>query len=245
MALALGAQVTLVTRLSPGYDTAPLEGIEVHAQPAADVCRYANRFDSGGDRTLLLLNEGEPIDTSDITFPTPADAMIVAPAYHEIGGLPPCEAPVVAVALQGPLRTCDGQGLVMPHPRPKEQVASFLRPGVVAFFSEEDTTEPEDLAHFIASGGGTALLTRGWRGAILVTQAGARVLPPYSANPVDPTGAGDCFATAFVVRYIETGDLDEASHYALAAGALAVEAPGLAGVATRAQVEERVLREAA
>lgn len=245
MALALGAQVTLVTRLSPGYDTAPLEGIEVQARPASDVCRYANRFDAAGDRTLLLLNEGEPIDADDITLPTPPDAVIVAPAYHEIGGLPSCEAPVVAVALQGPLRTADRQGLVMPHPRPKEQVASFLRPGVVAFFSEEDTTEPEDLARFIAHRGGTALLTRGWRGAILVTEAGARVLQPYSANPVDPTGAGDCFATAFVVRYIETGDLDEASHYALAAGALAVEAPGLAGVATRAQVEERVLREAA
>jgi hypothetical protein len=33
--------------------------------------------------------------------------------------------------------------------------------------------------------------------------------------------------------------------FALAAGALAVEAPGLAGIATRAAIEERMTREAA
>jgi len=244
MALALGAQVTLITRLTPGFDTAPLEGIDVQAQPASDVCRYDTRYDSAGDRTLLLLNEGESIDMGDITS-AGADALIVAPAYHEIGGLPPCDAPVLAVALQGALRTADREGVVKSRPRPTNQVAPFLRPGVLAFFSEEDTAEPEELARFVAKSGGTALLTRGWRGATLVTDSGERILPPFAANPVDPTGAGDCFATAFVVRYVETGDLDQASRYALAAGALAIEAPGLAGVATRAQVEERLLREAA
>lgn len=244
MALALGAQVTLVTRIPAGFDAASLEGIDVQAQPATDVCRYDNHYDSAGDRTSLLLNEGESISLHDITFPLAIDALIVAPAYHEVAALPPCGASVLAVVLQGPLRTSNRDGVVMPHPAAAEQAAPFLRPGILAFFSEEDTPKPETLARCIAKSGGIALLTRGWRGATLTTGTDSRTLRPFPANPVDPTGAGDCFATAFVIRYVETGDLDQASRFALAAGALAVEAPGLAGVATRAQVEER-LREAA
>ncbi len=245
MALALGARVTLVTRLTPGFDATCLRGIDVHPLPATDVCRYDTAYDSAGDRTLLLLNEGEPISQDDITSVRDADALVVVPAYHEITRLPVSEAPVLAAGLQGPLRTTGDHGKVKPHAAANRQSSPFLRPGVLAFFSEEDTVEPEQLARSIAGKGGVALLTRGWRGATLFRRGDTRVLRPLSANPIDPTGAGDCFAAAFVVRYLETRDLDEASRYALAAGALAVEAPGLAGVATRAQLEERLHREAA
>lgn len=244
MALALGARVTLISRIPPIFDAASLAGIDVHALPANDVCRYDTRYDDDGNRTLLLLSEGESISHSDITLRSGVDALIVAPAYHEIAGLPPSDAQVQAVALQGPLRTSDQQGVVTSHAGAAGQAKPFLRQGVLAFFSEEDTADPGALARFVARKGGIALLTRGWRGATLVTADRERVLPSLPANPIDPTGAGDCFATAFVVRYAETHDLDEAARFALAAGALAVEAPGLAGVATRRQVEER-LREAA
>jgi sugar/nucleoside kinase (ribokinase family) len=62
---------------------------------------------------------------------------------------------------------------------------------------------------------------------------------------VDPTGAGDCFATAFAVRYAETESFAEAGWFAAAAGALAVEGYGLAGVPTRAAIEQRMKQVAA
>jgi hypothetical protein len=43
------------------------------------------------------------------------------------------------------------------------------------------------------------------------------------------------------VRFAETGDLHSACAFALAAGALATERPGLAGVPTRGEVERRAL----
>ncbi|MCK9521175.1 MAG: PfkB family carbohydrate kinase, partial [Dehalococcoidia bacterium] len=70
-------------------------------------------------------------------------------------------------------------------------------------------------------------------------------LPAFAAEPVEPTGAGDCFATAFTVRFAETGDIDEASRFALAAGALAVEAHGLAAIPSRAAIEARLRKVAA
>ena len=57
---------------------------------------------------------------------------------------------------------------------------------------------------------------------------------------MDPTGAGDCFSMAFIVRMVETGDMDEACRFALAAGSLAVESSGIATIPTRAAVEARL-----
>ena len=79
----------------------------------------------------------------------------------------------------------------------------------------------------------------------LVVGGAERQLEALVADSVDPTGAGDCFATAFMVRLAETGSLDEACSFGLAAGALSVGAAGLAGVPSREQVERRLALEAA
>jgi sugar/nucleoside kinase (ribokinase family) len=47
---------------------------------------------------------------------------------------------------------------------------------------------------------------------------------------------------AFVVRMLETRDLRESCHFALAAGSLAVEGVGIAGIPSRAAVEARLER---
>jgi sugar/nucleoside kinase (ribokinase family) len=120
------------------------------------------------------------------------------------------------------------------------QVREWVAVADFVFFSEEDTSEPVELAERIAAQGVGTFLTRGYRGALLFTRNGRREFPAHQANATDPTGAGDCFATAFLVRYAETGDIDAAVPFALAAGALAVERPGRAGVPTRAQIERRL-----
>lgn len=47
MAHALGARVTLLTTLSPSFDRACLEGLEVPPFPADVLPRYANAYDAG------------------------------------------------------------------------------------------------------------------------------------------------------------------------------------------------------
>lgn len=244
-ALALGAEVSLISRIPAKYDRAVLAGLDVHGFPARSAPRYANTYGPQGERTQYLLHDGEPLDAGAAKLDRPADGLIVAPAYHELAGLPAIAAPVIAVNLQGPLRTVDQQGRVLPTEEPETAAAPFIRPGCFAFFSEEDTLVPDALARFIAGLGATVLLTRGYRGAMLFEGDAVTRLDAIEADPVDPTGAGDCFATAFVVRYIETGDLAAACSFALAAGALAVEGDGLAGVPARAAIEERLARVAA
>ena len=67
-----------------------------------------------------------------------------------------------------------------------------------------------------------------------------RTFAAAPARAVDPTGAGDCFAMAFVVRMVETNDLVNSCRFALAAGALATEGVGIAGIPSRKAVEDRL-----
>jgi len=247
MCVALGANVTLVSAVPKAFPSAALAGIDVRPTVGGLAARYANTYDASGHRTQLLLQEGSPIPAARVSEAcVGADALVLAPAYHELSGVPPFPPPVVAVALQGLLRTHDGDGRVSPHPEPWSQVSRFARNGAFLFLSEEDTPKAETLADLATANGATVLVTRGAAGATRyapgIAPAALRALP---ATLVEPTGAGDCFAAAFVVRLLETGDTAEACRWALAAGALAVQGPGLAGVPTRAMVEAHVRREAA
>ncbi|MBI5949939.1 MAG: hypothetical protein HY875_17520 [Chloroflexi bacterium] len=239
-ALALGAEVTLFTALTPWYDRAVLEGIELRTV-AAEMCpRYANTYDASGDRTQLLLEEGPELKPAAMGLPPAADALIVAPAFHELAAIPGFRARFVAVSLQGALRSVAADRRVVPANDPIARAKPFAVEGAFLFLSEEDTADPDALAHFCMSRGATVFVTRGYRGATLYREGVETHLDPLPANPVDPTGAGDCFATAFIVRMAETGDLAASCQFALAAGAIATEAVGLDGVPTRAQVEDRL-----
>ena len=72
------------------------------------------------------------------------------------------------------------------------------------------------------------------------TRDGEERVPAYQANEVDPTGAGDVFATAFFVRLHETGDAVQAARFANAAASFVVEGPGVSCIPSRAQVEWRL-----
>jgi sugar/nucleoside kinase (ribokinase family) len=67
-------------------------------------------------------------------------------------------------------------------------------------------------------------------------------VPAYPAREVDPTGAGDVYAAAFLVRYRESGDAPASALFASCVASFSVEAPGLEGIPTLAQVEERMAR---
>lgn len=248
-AAALGARVTLVTRLEGGYDTTALAAVDVIGLPAERTPRYANTYGDHGDRTQLLLDEGEPLDELPVVKGS-IDAVILAPAFHEFGegatAAWECyRAPVRSISLQGILRTVRADRRVVSVSDPLAAVAGMAPEGTHAFFSDEDTADPQALARALSAAGCTAIVTRGHRGATVYRGSAVEHFPALPANPVDPTGAGDCFAAAFTVRLAETGSTAEAITWALAAGAIAVEGAGLAGIPRREAIERRIARDAA
>lgn len=246
MAQALGAHVTLVTSVHPAYDRSVFRDLEVIEVPAERSPRYANTYDSEGNRTQLLLEEGVSLDGFDWQSLPPCDVFILAPAYHEFATHPGVEARVQAVSLQGTLRDRDAKNRVIRRSRPYNAAASLVRAGTHAFLSDEDTRLPTALAKRLALRGVRVVVTRGHKGAVSYSNASVSTFPSIPArNVVDPTGAGDCFATSFAVRLAETGDEQAAMQFALAAGSLAVEGPGLDGIPAREAIERRLHKEAA
>lgn len=244
---ALGADVRLITNLEDDFDEGVLEGLDLRAADG-ELPRYANTYDKKGNRTQFLLAEGARLELlPNLEGAEEPDVAFYTPAYHEFRRAPlRFKGAIVGVSLQGPLRQVTGRGRIIPHSHPASVAEKFMHRGWLAFFSEEDCPQADELAEYIAGIGAVAILTRGYNGATLFDSDGTQHhWDAFDADPVDPTGAGDCFASAFLFRLLETEDLAAAMRFALAAGALAVEGKGLDGIASREAIETRMTMEVA
>lgn len=88
----------------------------------------------------------------------------------------------------------------------------------------------------------TAVVTLGAEGAQIVTPDDAALVPTFTVDVVDTTGAGDTFNAALAVGLSEGMALERAVRFANAAAALCVTKPGAAdSVPYRADVDALVL----
>jgi len=149
---------------------------------------------------------------------------------------------LLAICPQGWLRTVLPDGRVEQISPRQWRPRLLLERSQALFASEEDlppTEVEETLARWAAQ---VPLLafTRGVGGARLWSEGCWRQVPVIPAEEIDPTGAGDVFAAAFLSRYVETNDAWQAALFAAAAASISLEAPGTAAIPNRQQVEERL-----
>jgi sugar/nucleoside kinase (ribokinase family) len=110
----------------------------------------------------------------------------------------------------------------------------------VLFVSEEDLGDDESqLARWVKDVA-QVVVTHDRHGANIHDEGRWREIEAFPADDVDPTGAGDVFSAAYLVRYYETEDVAEAARFATAAAACSIEAEGVAGIADRQRIEERL-----
>src|SRR6185369_16167564 len=93
--------------------------------------------------------------------------------------------------------------------------------------SEEDHPGVEGLAALLVARGATVAITRGARGAKLMTATESVEIPAAPAREVDPTGAGDVFGVVLTLELARGKPLGVAGRAAAAAAARVVEGPGL------------------
>ena len=85
------------------------------------------------------------------------------------------------------------------------------------------------------------VVTTGPEGCTVFVQGqGTRQFRAPQVEEVDPTGAGDVFATAFLLRYQETGDPLEAAAFGACAASCVVEGLGASRLGDRGEVERRL-----
>jgi hypothetical protein len=249
LAANLGLSTAILTSAAPDLplaETFPSAALAVVPAPAST--RFENTYHEGRreQRVLTLATRiARPsIPEAWRCIPTVLLAPIIDDVDPEVAAAFPRS--LIALCLQGWLRYRDESGRV--HPVCLHRVeATVLHSGAHALFlSEEDIRDDPAavpaLQRWSAQGPGAPIvvLTRGQRGAQIWQHGACRSLPAFRVTEVDPTGAGDIFATAFLIRYVESGSVPAAATFAAAAAALSVTGPGLTAVPDRPAIERLI-----
>ncbi len=228
MARGLGRRVGVVTAATAAAARAGLPApILVARHPAAADVSFENHYDADGHRTQILRATGEPVPPETVPDAwRDVPVVLLGAVYHEI-------TPVLAtrfsgrigLCAQGFLRRADATGRVWPLVPQQWDAAPLLARVQVMFCSEEDLGGAAPPAAWVARVPVLAV-TRGRAGVWIYAGGERRLIPAYPAREVDPTGAGDAFAAAFLIAQDEGHDPWQAARFAAAAAALTVEHPG-------------------
>lgn len=241
----LGLRTAVLTAAAPDL---PLEdalpGIEIARAPSDCSTHFHNAYTAHG-RVQKIPQRASAIDSSSL----PADwrdteIVLLGPVAGEVDdALAACfPRALIGVSAQGWLRQIDADDRVRPLPPERWQADALLQPAHVLFVSDED----------IPSAGARRVLeewrgrvdtlayTHGEGGADVYHHGAGRHIDAFPTQVVDLTGAGDVFATAFLIRYRETDDPWQASRFAACAASLIIESEGLDNTPDRTMIEARL-----
>ena len=238
----LGLDCGIVTRIGPDTSIADtLPGVAMAGRPADVTTSFENCYE-GSHRRQRVPMQAPVIEAEDV----PADwreasITLIGPVCGEIQGVDAglFRDSLTAVAAQGWLRRLDSDGTVQ---KQSWTGAPFWSGCRTLFVSEEDLENAEDQLAGWTDDLPIVVLTKQRRGARVHEDGRWREIEAFPAREADPTGAGDVFAAAFLVRYRETNDTAESARFASAAAACSVEGRGIEEVADRAQIEWRMAR---
>lgn len=240
MAHRLGAVTTIITRAHPDDVNHPLlTGIEIVNLGSDRTTTFENIYHDGS-RIQFIRATAPPLQTDDILVRrTASDVFLFGPLCQEVDpALPARLHGLKGVVPQGWLREWDEQGRV--HAIPWRNADHILPHIDVVVASEADlNADPESVTTLIRATVVT-VLTYGPRGCAVWIRGVRHDIPPRPAVEIDPTGAGDIFAAAFLVRLWESSDPIASAYFANVAASFSVEGVGLAGIPARPVVEAYV-----
>ena len=220
-----------------------LDGVAIHLLPSSVSTTFTNIY-HGIERTQVIEALADPILPADLPPAWAAvPAVLLGPIAREV---PPAWARVfpnalVGITPQGWMRRWDARGHV--SPTPWENMAEFLTHADVVILSREDVGGDDVFLADLACRAKLLVVTDGWHGAT-VYRCGERFpIAPRSTAQVDPTGAGDVFATAFLLRMAETGDPLVAARFANIVASMSVEGIGMTRIPWRAEVDAWLAQE--
>jgi sugar/nucleoside kinase (ribokinase family) len=240
----LGWEAGVLTTAGPDFDPdRELAGVTVFSTVGSATTRFVNTYDDDGGRHQVVTSRADDV----VLDPLPDDwrrpeVLLLSPVAGELGAVSAAsfEGDVVGAVAQGWLRQIGVDGDVAS--RPWAAAARDLLGVHVVFLSEQDLPDPETGARQLLSHVPLVALTRGWRGLTLLGRDEEHEVPSLPREEKDPTGAGDVFAAAFLVRYHETGEPLDAAAFGACAASCAVEGVGASSLGDRGEVLRRLER---
>lgn len=238
----LGCRVAMLTSAEPTLDMSEtLAGVDVHRVPATATTTFENLY-VNGHRRQYVYAVAAPITAAHV----PADWQRI-PIVH-LGPLareldPALAAhfshSLVGVTPQGWLRAWDQDEHLVTY-RPWVEAPDVLAHADVLVLSEEDVSGDPMAIETWAQMVPIMVVTQGAQGADVYVRGERRHVPTFPARELDPTGAGDVFAAAFLLRLRESGDPHEAARFAHCVASFSVEGPGTTNLPSRDQVMQRL-----
>ena len=245
-AARLGAQPAILTRAAPDFPLTPaLDGIPIERLPAATTTTFENRY-LNGHRQQIVHTVAPALGVADVPTAWRQIAIVLlGPVAQEVdpdlatafAGRPALNLapPLVGVVPQGWMRRWNEDGEV--SRQPWHSAAAVLAGASVLILSDEDLGDDRAALALYRRLCPLVVLTQGARGCQVWQGEQMTPVPPRPAREVDPTGAGDVFAAAFLIRLAATGNPLRAARFANVAASFSVEGPATHAIPSLAQVE--------
>ncbi|RMG99792.1 MAG: ribokinase [Chloroflexi bacterium] len=239
-AQALGCRTAALTSAAPGYNwEAALPGILVHAVPAAETTTFENVYTPSG-RVQTVHGWAERLTTAHLPESWKRASIVhLAPIANEVDPdlIYSFSNSVVGLTPQGWLRRWDENGRV--YATNWERAAEILPLAAAVILSEEDLPDRATLEAY-RQWSRLLVLTQGKEGCTLFMDDEVQHIPAPVVREVEPTGAGDIFAAAFLTRLYQTaGNPWEAARFANEIASLSVTKPDLPSKITLIQEHMR------
>ena len=237
----LGRRVAVITSCADDINLdSILDGIQVTRWPAEATTTFENVY-LNGRREQYVRAVASPLGIEHIPEEWREVPLVhLGPLVMEVGSelIDAFPRALIGVTPQGWMRRWDASGLVRTAPWASAQ--RILARADVLILSEEDTGGDPSVLDSYLNMAQLGVVTDGRHGAVVCTASGRCAFRAYQVEEVDPTGAGDVFAAAYLTALSQDRDPYRAAQFANAVASFSVEARGLAGIPLLSQVQERL-----
>jgi sugar/nucleoside kinase (ribokinase family) len=239
-AARLGLSAAVVTTAAADLDLGALTAEAlVHCTASERSTVFRNVYSPQEDAKYVR-SEARPLSIEDVPSEwRAAPTVLLGPVLSEVAPEMASIFPdaLVGVSAQGWLRSVGPDQRVIPQSWPESSAWDRCR---VILASEQDLAGDDSLPGRWAESFPVVAITRESWGARVYYGGRWRHIAAFPQQVVDPTGAGDVFAAAFMVVLSETGDPAKAARFASAAASISVGVEGPTGSPTRSEIEARL-----
>lgn len=236
----MGMKTGVLTSFGRDFEFQDLfQNISLQNIPSTFTTYFKNEY-NGLARQQYLLKKANNIFTKDIPSEwKDAKMVLLGPIANEIDFsiLDKFPDALVAVCPQGWMRRWNDDGKVFQ--KMLEDWTVFRKVDIV-ILSEEDLNYQLDLIPKLAALFKILVVTKSEEGADVFFNNNKHTFHAFDSNVVDPTGAGDIFATAFLIRYFETKNINTAAIFANSAASLCIEKKGIKGIPNKKEIINRI-----
>ncbi|MCA9956676.1 MAG: hypothetical protein KC434_18230 [Anaerolineales bacterium] len=205
VAQALGRRTAVLTSCQPDYEGLhDLTDLTVEVVPSANTTTFENIYGPDG-RTQLIDTVADVIGPEHIPTGWTETAVVhLAPVANEVNPAIMQRFPhsLIGLTPQGWLRRWTDDHRV--YARDWPEADQYLPLADVVIVSEEDLLDEAMLPRYRQLSR-LLIMTENVRGCTVFAGDESRQIPAPQVTQVEPTGAGDIFAAAFLTRYAQNG----------------------------------------